>query len=137
MRYTKTNNCPHFFLAITALTFFLPKQNSLENGITESKRQNSLILKVKSEFKGQIVSKFDLGQINAYKPMYFDRNISEKGSYLSCVTNCEFHFITNLLIMNSTTTKFYTYSTKICTSGIRTSGDGTSGGPPVCVTVSC
>ena len=24
--------------------------------------------------------------------MYFDRNISEKGSYLSCVTNGEFHF---------------------------------------------
>ena len=63
--------------------------------------------------------------------MYFDRNISEKGSYLSCVTNCEFHFITNLLIMNSTTTKFYTYSTKICTSGIRTSGDHTSRDPPV------
>ena len=29
----------------------------------------------KSEFKGQIVSKSDL--INAYNPIYFDRNISE------------------------------------------------------------
>ena len=47
---------------------------------------------VKSELKGQIVSKFDLGLFNAYKPMYFDRNISEKGIYLSCVTNGEFHF---------------------------------------------
>ena len=46
----------------------------------------------KGEFKGQIVSKFDLDLLNAYKSMYFDRNISEKGSYLSCVTNCEFHF---------------------------------------------
>ena len=60
--------------------------------MAESKRQNSLILKVKSEFKGQIVSKFDLGLPNAYKPMYFDRNISEKGSYLPCVRNGEFHF---------------------------------------------
>ena len=58
-----------------------------------------MILKVKSEFKGQIVSKFDLGLLNAYKPMYFDRNICEnkdgktnKGSYWSCVTNSEFHF---------------------------------------------
>ena len=24
--------------------------------------------------------------------MYFERNISEKGSYLSCVTNCEYYF---------------------------------------------
>jgi hypothetical protein len=28
-------------------------------------------------FKGQIVSKFDLGLLNAYNPMYFDKNISE------------------------------------------------------------
>ena len=42
-----------------------------------SERQNSLILKLKSEFKGQIVSKFDLGLLNAYNSMYFDRNISE------------------------------------------------------------
>ena len=42
--------------------------------------------------KGQIVSKFDLGLLNAYKSMYFDRNIIEKGSYLSSVTNDEFHF---------------------------------------------
>ena len=33
--------------------------------------------RLKSEFKGQIVSKFDLGLLNAYNPMYFDRNISE------------------------------------------------------------
>ena len=32
---------------------------------------------LKSEFKGQIVSKFDLGLLNAYKPMYFNRKISE------------------------------------------------------------
>ena len=50
-----------------------------------------------SEFKGQIVSKLDLGLLNAYNPMHFDRNISEnkdgkknEGSYLSiCVTNGE------------------------------------------------
>ena len=42
-----------------------------------SKRQNSLNLKDKSEFKDQIVSKFDLGLLNAYNPMRFDRNISE------------------------------------------------------------
>ena len=41
---------------------------------------------------GQIVFKFDLGLLNADKPMYFDRNISEKGSYLSCVMNGEFRF---------------------------------------------
>ena len=52
---------------ITALTFFCHYKNRRE-------RQNSLILKVK---KGQIVSKFDLGLLNAYNPMYFDRNISE------------------------------------------------------------
>ena len=45
-----------------------------------------------SDFKGQIVSKYDLGLLNAYKPMCFDRNISKKGSYLSCVTNDKFHF---------------------------------------------
>ena len=54
---------------------------------------------LKSEFKGQIVSKFDQGLLNAYNPMYFDWNISEnedgkknEGSYLSCVTNGEFYF---------------------------------------------
>ena len=36
---------------------------------------------LKSEFKGQILSKFDLGLLNAYNPMYFDRN-----------TNSEFYF---------------------------------------------
>ena len=30
--------------------------------------------------------------LNAYKPMYFGRNINEKGNYLSCVMNGEFHF---------------------------------------------
>ena len=52
-----------------------------------------------AEFKDQIVSKFDLGLLNAYKPMYFTRKISEnkdgkksEGSYLSCVTNGEFYF---------------------------------------------
>ena len=32
---------------------------------------------IKSGFKGQIVSKFDLGLLNACNLMYFDRNISE------------------------------------------------------------
>ena len=41
----------------------------------------------------------DLGLLNAYNPMYFDRNISQnkdgkknEGSYLSCVRNGEFYF---------------------------------------------
>ena len=49
--------------------------------------------------KGQIVSKFDLGLLNARNTIYFDRNITEnkewqknEGSHLSCVTNCEFIF---------------------------------------------
>ena len=61
-----------------------------------SKRQNSLI---KSGFKGQIVTKFDLGLLNSYNIMYFYRNIIEnkdgkksEGSYLSCVRNGEFYF---------------------------------------------
>ena len=33
-------------------------------------------LRLKSEFKGQIVFKFDLGLLNAYKLMYFYRNIN-------------------------------------------------------------
>ena len=44
-----------------------------------------------------MVSKFDPGLIDLYKPMYFDRNISEKGSYLSCVRNSEFHFSTTVI----------------------------------------
>ena len=34
------------------------------------------ILWLKSEFTGQIVSKLDLGLLNAYKLMYFDRNFN-------------------------------------------------------------
>ena len=47
---------------------------------------NSLILKrLKSEFKGKIVSKFALGLLNAYNPMYFDKNISEsKELFVMC-----------------------------------------------------
>ena len=53
-------------------------------GIIESVKpcnlhQKGIILwfqKLKSELKGQIVSKFDLGLRNAYKLMYFDRNIN-------------------------------------------------------------
>ena len=45
--------------------------------LSPSKRQTSLNLKDKSEFKDQIVSKFDIGLLNAYNPMRFDRNISE------------------------------------------------------------
>ena len=41
---------------------------------------SNLAARLKSELKGQIVSKFDLSLLNAYKPMYFDRNISKKGS---------------------------------------------------------
>ena len=66
------------------------------NRIAESVKSRNL----KSEFKGQIVSKFDLGLLNAYNPMYFDRNISEnkdgkkiEGSYWSCVTYSEFHYL--------------------------------------------
>ena len=36
-----------------------------------------MILKVKREFKDQIVSIFELGLLNTYKLMYFDRNINE------------------------------------------------------------
>ena len=43
----------------------------------DQKGRISLILRLKSEFKGQIVSKFDPGLLNAYNTMYFDRNISE------------------------------------------------------------
>ena len=42
---------------------------------------------LKSEFKGQIVNKFNLGLLNAHNPMYFDINIENK---VSCVTNGEF-----------------------------------------------
>ena len=76
-----------------------------------SKRQNSLILKVKREFKGQIVWKFDLGLLNADNLMYFDINISEdkdgkkiEGSFLSCVTKGEFYF--NIHIYVSKTGKY-------------------------------
>ena len=34
------------------------------------------LLRFKIEFKCQIVSKFDLGPLNAYKQMYFHRNIN-------------------------------------------------------------
>ena len=34
------------------------------------------ILWLKSEFTGHIVSKFDLGLLNTYKLMYFDKNIN-------------------------------------------------------------
>ena len=36
---------------------------------------------------------------------------------------------------NSSSTNFYTYRTKNCTSGIRTNGDRTSGGPPVLISL--
>ena len=39
-------------------------------------RHNALVLKVKSEFEGQIVPKFDLGLLNAYKLMYFNKNVN-------------------------------------------------------------
>ena len=56
---------------------------------------NIILYLLKSEFKGQIVSKFDLDLLNAYNLCY--RNISEnkygsEGSYLSCVTKGEFYF---------------------------------------------
>ena len=34
--------------------------------------------RLKSEFKGQILSKFDLGLLNTYKLMYFNKNKEEK-----------------------------------------------------------
>ena len=46
-----------------------------------------------------MVSKFDPGLLNAYNPMYFDRNVSEDkdGKKMTaviclCVTNIEFYF---------------------------------------------
>ena len=59
-----------------------------------------MISKVKkSEFKGQVVSKFDLGLLNAYKLCIFIEisvkiSMAKKkgGQYLSCVTNGEFYF---------------------------------------------
>ena len=60
---------------------------------------------LKRKSKGQIVSKFDLGLLNAYKLMHFDRNISEKGYYLSFVTNGEFHFSNSLIKLDSFTPK--------------------------------
>ena len=74
LRYTKRQ--------ITALTFF---------AITKTIKK----LPGKAgfcEFKGQIVSKFDLGLLNAYNPMYFDRNISKNEDGKSYVTNGEFYF---------------------------------------------
>ena len=54
---------------------------------------------LKHEFKGQIVSKLDLGLLNAYKLMYFDRNINRNkdeknlGAIIkSSVTLGELHF---------------------------------------------
>ena len=41
-----------------------------------SKRQDSLVLKLKSDSKGQIVAKFDLGLLNIYKLVNFDRNVN-------------------------------------------------------------
>ena len=35
------------------------------------------MLKSKSKFNGQILSKFDISLFNAYNPIYFYRNISE------------------------------------------------------------
>ena len=81
-------------------SFVLPLQKQYQklpgNGIAES---------VKSW-----TSKFDIGLLNAYNPLYFDRNISEnkdckkeKGSYLSGVTNGELYFSkqTILLVVKS------------------------------------
>ena len=42
------------------------------------KGTNVLVFKVKSQFKGQKIFKFDLGLLNAFKLMYSDRNINEK-----------------------------------------------------------
>ena len=41
---------------------------------------------LKSEFRNQMVSKFDLGLLNAYKLICFDRNIDGKTIIESCVT---------------------------------------------------
>jgi hypothetical protein len=35
------------------------------------------VIWLKSKFTGQKVSKFDLGLLNTYKLMYFDKNINE------------------------------------------------------------
>ena len=44
---------------------------------------------------------FFKGTYSCLIPMYFDRNISEKGSCLSCVTNGEFHFSPTLANANA------------------------------------
>ena len=74
---------------ITALTFVCHYKNNNKNhrekGLLSLSNLEMCIKKaeffdlkrLKSEFKGQIASKFDLGLHNAYNPMYFDRNIIE------------------------------------------------------------
>ena len=67
-----TNNYPHFFFAIAKIT---------------GKGRILWFLRLKSDFKRQLVSKFDLGLLNAYKPMYFDRNIIENKELFVYCTN--------------------------------------------------
>ena len=81
VRYTHTQ--------ITALTFF-----AITKSITKIAAGNGIAESVKSWNLHEIVSKFDLGLLHTYNPMYFDRNISEnkddkknEGSFLSFVTN--------------------------------------------------
>ena len=57
-----------------------------------------------------MVSKIDLGLLDAYKLMYFDRNINGNNDdknldcdYCVCVTQREFHFSSRLLDFKSTT----------------------------------
>ena len=49
------------------------------------------VLNLKSEIKGQIVSKFDLGLLNAYNSMYFDK-MRAVGQLVVLVKYSEFYF---------------------------------------------
>ena len=49
------------------------------------------MLKSKSKFNGQILSKFDISLFNAYNPIYFD-------SYLPRATNGEFYLKKEILL---------------------------------------
>ena len=83
-----------------SLTFFCHyknnKKNCKEMGLLSLSNLEICIIKAEfSDFKGY---KFHLGLLNAYNPMYYDRNISEnkdgkksEGSCLFCVTNGEFY----------------------------------------------
>ena len=67
-----------------------------------------------------MVSKIDLGLLDAYKLMYFDRNINGNNDdknldcdYCVCVTQREFHFSSRLLDFNLLHTYIFFYLGKL------------------------